>query len=118
MQRNLDQQEQRLLLASASTTLVLAIIGISIGIWTGAKSIVFDGMYDTIDAGMTATAWFAARMIAKGDDRRFQFGYWHLEPILAFLNGAVLLFACIYAFVDGISALFMAILLTGASTRT
>ena len=105
MQTDTERQEQRLLLLSAAATLVLSIVGVVIGLWTGAKSIVFDGMYDVVDGGMTLIAWFAARLIARGDDRRFQYGYWHLEPMLAFLNGAVLLFACVYAFVDGVGAL-------------
>lgn len=99
--------EQRLLLRSAVATLLLALAGIAIGLSTGAKSIVFDGMYSLVDAGMTTVAFFAARLIARGADRRFQFGYWHIEPILGFVNGSVLLFACVYAFVDGVSATLM-----------
>lgn len=100
----IERQEQHLLLMSAIGTLGLSLIGIAIGLWTGAKSIVFDGMYDVVDAGMTLSAFFAARLIARGIDRRFQYGYWHIEPMLVFLNGSVLLFACFYAFIDGIGA--------------
>ena len=35
---------------------------------------------------MTAIALLIVRLIARGDDRRFQYGYWHLEPMLALLN--------------------------------
>lgn len=105
MSKELEQREQRILLLSAAGTLALALVGIAVGLWTGAKSIVFDGMYDMVDAGMTLSAWFAARLIARGDDRRFQYGYWHIEPMLAFLNGSILLFACFYAFVDGIGVM-------------
>ncbi|WP_407889531.1 cation transporter [Scytonema sp. NUACC26] len=104
MQIATERQEQRLLLLSAVGTLFLSIVGVLIGLWTGAKSIVFDGMYDVVDASMTLNAWLVARLIARGDDRRFQYGYWHIEPMLAFLNGTVLLFACVYAFVDGVGA--------------
>jgi predicted Co/Zn/Cd cation transporter (cation efflux family) len=105
MDREPEQREQRILLLSAAGTLALSLVGIVIGLWTGAKSIVFDGMYDMVDAGMTLSAWFAARLIARGNDRRFQYGYWHIEPMLAFLNGSILLFACFYAFIDGISVM-------------
>ena len=98
-------RERRLLLFSAAATLFLSAAGVAVGVWTGAKSIVFDGMYGVVDAGMTLVAWSIVRLIARGDDHRFQYGYWHLEPMLAFLNGAVLLFACTYAFVDGVGAL-------------
>lgn len=105
MQTDTERQEQHLLLLSAAATLFLSMVGVVVGLWTGAKSIVFDGMYDVVDAGMTLNAWFAARLIARGDDRRFQYGYWHIEPMLAFLNGTVMLFACVYAFVDGVGAM-------------
>ena len=104
MTKDVGRKEQRLLLLSASCGLVLAFVAIAIGLWTGAKSIVFDGMYSVVDVGMTLCAWCVARLIARGHDRRFQFGYWHIEPMLALLNGAVLLFACLYALVDGLSA--------------
>lgn len=100
-------REQRLLLQSAIATLLLSLAGIAVGLSTGAKSIVFDGMYSLVDAGMTMVAFFVARLIARGADRRFQFGYWHIEPILGFVNGSVLLFACLYAFVDGVGAMMM-----------
>ena len=68
-------------------------------------SIVFDGFYELIDAVMTAMALLVVRLIARGNDDRFQFGYWHLETIMALLNGSILLFACIYAFIDGLSGI-------------
>lgn len=105
MQTDTERRERRLLLRSAAATLALSAAGVAVGLWSGAKSIVFDGMYGAVDAGMTLVAWSAARLVARGDDRRFQFGYWHLEPMLAFLNGAVLLFACVYASLDGVGAL-------------
>lgn len=102
-----EKREQELLIQSAVTTFMLAVVGITVGVMTGAKSIVFDGMYSLIDAAMTISALFVARLIAGGSDRRFQYGYWHIEPILSFLNAAILLFACFYGLVDGIGALGM-----------
>jgi len=97
--------EQRLLLVSAGATLFMAGASVAVGYWTGARSIVFDGMYSVVDAGMTVVAWWVARLIARGNDRRFQFGYWHLEPMLALLNSATLVVACVYGFIDGTGAL-------------
>lgn len=103
MKTDRNQREQQLLLTSAVGTFAMSLLGIGLGLWAGAKSIVFDGMFDAIDAGMTLISWKAARLIARGADRRFQFGYWHLEPMLAFISGTVLLFACLYAAVDGVA---------------
>lgn len=98
-------KEERLLATSMATTIVFAVASISFGLWLGSKSVTFDGFYDLIDAAMTGIALLTVRLIARGDDRRFQYGYWHLEPMLALLNGLVLSFACIYAFLDGLNGL-------------
>lgn len=98
-------KEEQLLATSMATTIVFAVASIGFGLWLGSKSVTFDGFYDLIDAAMTAIALLTVRLIARGDDRRFQYGYWHLEPMLALLNGLVLSFACIYAFLDGLNGL-------------
>lgn len=99
-----EQREQRLLLGSALATLVVSLSGLGVGIWSGAKSIVFDGMFDAIGAGMTFLAWQIARLIATGRDQRFQFGYWHLEPLLALVSGSVTLSTCVYGFLNGLGS--------------
>ncbi|MDB5625254.1 MAG: Cation diffusion facilitator family transporter [Tardiphaga sp.] len=98
-------KEQRLLKTSIVVTIVVSVASISFGLFIGSKSIAFDGFYTLIDAAMTLVALLTVRLIAKGDDDRFQYGYWHLEPILALVNGTVLTFACAYAFIDGLNGL-------------
>ncbi|MFA4938853.1 MAG: hypothetical protein WC597_06375 [Brevundimonas sp.] len=48
--------EQRLLLLSTAATVILAIAGVAVGLWSGARAIVFDGMFNVVDAAMTLTA--------------------------------------------------------------
>lgn len=100
-----NRLEQRLLKTSIAVTLFSSLLGIGFGLLISSKAIVFDGIYEVVDAAMTVTALIAVRLIARGDDDRFQYGYWHLEPILALINGMVLSLACIYALIDGIAGL-------------
>lgn len=97
--------EQRLLLQSACTTAALSILGILLGLVSRAQSLVLDGMFDAVDTGMALIAWHASRLIGRGADCRFQFGYWHLEPILGLVTGMVRLFVCIYGLLGGIGSL-------------
>ncbi|MBM6593382.1 cation diffusion facilitator family transporter [Microvirga pudoricolor] len=99
--------EQKILKTSIVFTLLSSLASISLGLFISSKAIVFDGFYEIIDAGMTGVALLAARLIARGDDSRFQYGYWHLEPMLAGLNGLILTFACLYAFVDALNGLIV-----------
>lgn len=96
-------KEQQLLKISIYVTLIVSIASVSFGLWIRSRSIAFDGVYTLIDAAMTVVALMTVKLIAKGDDDRFQYGYWHLEPILALVNGMVLGFACAYALIDGLN---------------
>jgi len=97
--------EQELLLRSACLTAALSILGVLLGLVSRAQSLVFDGMFDAIDTGMSLLAWHASRLIGRGADCRFQFGYWHLEPILSLVSSTVRLFVCAYGLLGGVSSL-------------
>lgn len=99
-------REQHLLRTSIIVTLIISLSSIAFGLWAKSSSITFDGFYNLTDAGMTFVALIAAKMIIKGDDERFQYGLWHLEPLLVFINGIVLGFTCAYGFIDGLTGLF------------
>ncbi len=97
--------EQALLRLSIAVTVGLALANMAAGLWLGSRTIVFDGIYGLADTVMTALALLVSSLIARGDDRRFQFGYWHLEPLLTAVNGTVLALACAYGVLDGIGGL-------------
>jgi predicted Co/Zn/Cd cation transporter (cation efflux family) len=45
------------------------------------------------------------KLIARGTSHRFQYGYWHLEPLVAVLRDSILMVACIYAGIDAVNTL-------------
>lgn len=99
--------EQKTLQYSIIATIVLALSAIVTGILTGASSIIFDGMYSAIDCVFSIAALFVVRLIEIDVNRRtrkapkfverFQYGFWHLEPMLLAINGLSLMIAIIYA---------------------
>ncbi len=94
--------EQAVLRHSLVMTVVLAALGVGFGIVAGSLAIVFDGIGSSIDAGMTFLSLAVARLLARGDSRRFQFGYWHLEPMALVLNGGLLMLFCLYGLVSAV----------------
>lgn len=100
-----QQLEQRLLKVSILITALMAASGIGFGLYCRSQSIVFDGLFNAIDSSMAFLSLLVARLLAKGVGRRFQTGYWHIEPLVLTLNGSVLLMLCVYAFANAISAL-------------
>nr|WP_298626363.1 cation transporter [uncultured Legionella sp.] len=97
--------EQRVLKLSISVTFLLAVTGVLFGLISGSLAIVFDGMFNMVDTGMSILALLVARLLTSEGNRRFQYGYWHVEPMVLVFNGSVLILLCVYALINAIDSL-------------
>ncbi|RJG13600.1 cation efflux family transporter [Pseudomonas cavernicola] len=97
--------EQRALQVTIVATVLLASTGIAFGLYAGSQSIVFDGLFNAIDSCMAGLALLVSRLLVKQPGRRFQQGYWHIEPMVLALYGSVLVILCVYALVNSIDGL-------------
>lgn len=86
-----SELEARLLRQSIFATFLIAALGLVLGAASGSLAIVFDGFFSLIDAAITWLMLLVARLVAHEGDRRFQYGYWHLEPLVLALKSSVLL---------------------------
>jgi predicted Co/Zn/Cd cation transporter (cation efflux family) len=100
-----SQLEAGLLKGSIAATIVVAATGVVIGLLSGSMSIVFDGLFSSIDAVVTVVTLIVARLLASEGNHRFQYGYWHLEPLVLALNSSVLVLLCGYAFLNAVQGL-------------
>lgn len=100
-----SQLEAGLLQISIVATIVIAAAGVVIGLLSGSMSIVFDGLFSSIDAVVTVVTLVVARLLASEGNHRFQYGYWHLEPLVLALNSSVLVLLCGYAFLNAVQGL-------------
>lgn len=97
--------ERRALKISIAVTLLLAVVGILFGLLSGSLAIIFDGMFNMVDTVMSILAFFVARLLTSKGNRRFQYGYWHIEPMVLVLNGSILILLCVYAMINAIGSL-------------
>lgn len=97
--------EQATLKFSIALTVLLGVLGVASGIITGSQAIIFDGMYSFVDVVPTVVSLLVVKLIARGTSQRFQFGYWHLEPLVGVLRNSILVVACIYAAIDAVNTL-------------
>jgi cation diffusion facilitator family transporter len=97
--------EQRTLRFSIALTVVLGVLGVASGLVTRSQAIIFDGMYSFVDVMPTVMSLLVVKLLAQGNSQRFQYGYWHLEPLVAVLRDSILVVACIYAAVDAVTTL-------------
>ena len=104
-QTSIAYREQRVLKLSIVVTFLLALAGLLFGVLSGSLAIVFDGMFNVVDTAMSILALFVARLLTSAGSRRFQYGYWHVEPMALVFNGSVLILLSVYAFVNAIGSL-------------
>lgn len=97
--------EQRLLQLSIGVTIGVGVFGLVAGLLSNSQAIVFDGVYSLVDVLLTVAALAVSRLVPTQGSRRFQYGYWHLEPMVETFGGATLAIACAYAGIDGIEGL-------------
>lgn len=97
--------EQSTLKFSIALTIFLGVLGVASGLATGSQAIIFDGMYSFVDVVPTVVSLLVVKLISRGPSHRFQYGYWHLEPLVAVLRDSILAVACIYAAVDAMTIL-------------
>lgn len=97
--------EQGTLKFSIALTVFLGVLGVASGLVTGSQAIIFDGMYSFVDVVPTVVSLLVVKLIARGTTHRFQYGFWHLEPLVAVLRDAILAMACVYAGVDALNSL-------------
>lgn len=97
-------KEQKLLQLSIAMTLATGALGVVIGVASRSQSILFDGIYSAVDVAMTLVALLVSRLLASEGSQRFQFGYWHFEPLVTAANGAVLTLSCLYAFLTALAS--------------
>ena len=95
-------REQHALKFSIATTVLIGLVGIAGGLLTRSAAIIFDGMYSFVDVVLTLGSLSVSKLLAREGSRRFQYGYWHLEPMVTALGGAILTIACIYAVINAV----------------
>jgi predicted Co/Zn/Cd cation transporter (cation efflux family) len=97
--------EQRVLKQSIAATALVGTSCVAFGLWAASRSIMFDGVYSLLDVVLTLGSLVVSRLITSAGSRRFQYGYWHLEPLVLTFNSAMLCLLCVYALINGIDGL-------------
>ena len=97
--------EVRLLRLSVLATGAIALVGVILGFLSGSLAIMFDGLFSLIDAAVTLLMLAVARLVATEGNRRFQFGYWHLEPMVLGFKATILVILVGYGAINAVQAL-------------
>jgi predicted Co/Zn/Cd cation transporter (cation efflux family) len=94
--------EQRTLKLSVWLSALLGAFAVLLGLLSGSTAIVFDGLFSVIDVAMGVLGLWIARLVTREENRTFQYGYWHIEPMSLAFYGGLLIILCVYAFFDAV----------------
>lgn len=97
-----SQKEQFVLKISLYCAVILAIFGITYGIYIGSKAIIFDGLVAFLSTILILLSVITSKFIYKEDDDIFQYGYMRFEPMVNLFKSLILLILCAYALINGI----------------
>ena len=100
-----SELEASLLKLSIAATVVIAALGVFFGLISGSLAIIFDGLFSAVDAVITWLMLVVARLVAQESNQRFQYGYWHLEPLVVALKAGVLMTLVAFGFLGAVQSL-------------
>jgi cation diffusion facilitator family transporter len=97
--------EQRTLWLSLWGVVVLAVGSIAWGLAIESDVVILNGVFSLFSLVGGGLSLLAAKLVARPEDRRFPFGYSHLEPLTHTINGLMVLFMCAYAILNGVEGI-------------
>jgi cation diffusion facilitator family transporter len=97
--------EQRTLKLSLVTVAGVALLSLAWGLAIESDVVILNGVFSLVSLIGSVLYLTAARLVSRPADRRFQYGYAHVEPLASGANGLLVLLICVYAFINGIEGL-------------
>ena len=99
------RSERRALALSMFCALLLAVLGVAVGVLTASQIILFDGFYTFLGIGLSWLALRISRVVASGPTTRYPFGREALTPLIIGVEGVALLATCAYATFNAVLAI-------------
>jgi cation diffusion facilitator family transporter len=94
--------EQRTLTISLYGVVVVAVGSIAWGLVLESDTVILNGVFTLFSLIGSGLSLAAAKVVTRPADRRFPYGYAHVEPLVHCVNGLMILIVCVYAFINGV----------------
>jgi cation diffusion facilitator family transporter len=94
--------EQRTLKASIWGVVVVAVGSVSWGLYLESDVVILNGVFSVLSLVAGGLSLLAAKLVIRPEDKRFPYGYSHVEPLVHTVNGFLVLVICVWSFLVGI----------------
>jgi len=105
LKKESSRLEQRTLILSLVCVVVIALGSLAWGLAIESDVVILNGVFSLVSLIGSVLYLTAARLVIRPADRRFQYGYAHVEPMVNSVNGMLVLIICLYAFINGVEGL-------------
>lgn len=105
MPNHYNKKERQVLWISAAGNLIIGCVGLVFSVISSSQAILLDGLFNLTYFATGLFTLKVARLVFKGDDERFPFGYAHFEPLVNGLKGVLVLGISLVALADAIQTL-------------
>ncbi|MEO1192833.1 MAG: cation diffusion facilitator family transporter [Pseudomonadota bacterium] len=99
------RKEDHYLRVTAIGSAVLGCLGIGFTFATGSQAILLDGLFNLAYCVAALFTIKVARLIQRGEDEEFPFGYLAFEPLVNGLKGLMMLGVILFALVDAVATI-------------
>lgn len=103
---DVPRAERRALLASTIGCLGIGCVGVTFAALARSQAILLDGAFNLTYFVTGLFTLKVARLVYKGDDERFPYGYGFFEPLINGVKGFLVLGVSLMAFFDALAVLF------------
>ncbi len=94
-------------------TLTLSLVAVSMialgsllyGLWIHSDVVILNGVFSLFSLMGSGLNLAASKLVNRPADRYFQYGYWHVEPLVHCVNALMMCIICLYAFLNGVEGL-------------
>jgi cation diffusion facilitator family transporter len=97
--------EQRTLTLSIGGVLTVAVGSVAYGLYLKSDVVILTGIFSLFSLIGAGLSLLAAKLVVKPENRRFPFGYSHVEPLVLSVNGFMVLVICVYALINGLEGI-------------
>ncbi|HYN76281.1 MAG TPA: cation diffusion facilitator family transporter, partial [Lamprocystis sp. (in: g-proteobacteria)] len=94
--------EQQVLRRSIIGVLLVAVGSVVYGLVLESDVVILNGIFSVLSIVAGGLRLLAAKLVVKPADKRFPYGYSHVEPLVQSVNGFLVLVICIYSFINGV----------------
>lgn len=97
--------EQQALRRSILGVVLVAVGSVAYGLYLESDVVILNGIFSVLSLVAGGLSLLAARLVVRPEDKRFPYGYSHVEPLVHTVNAFLVLVICVYSFINGVEGI-------------